>query len=80
MTGGPGGAITFNGHDMLGSVTARFFFQGELTPDHPYHYTGKTMDPTTRISDYGFRNYAPELVRFDALGATAPQFPFRTGR
>ena len=84
MTGGPEAETTFYGHDILGSVTARFsdrgqrvddleyrafgeLRQGAITPENPYGYTGKPMDPTTGIYDYGFRDYAPELARFTTV-------------
>lgn len=47
-------------------------YPGEFTTDHPYGFTGKAMDPTTGIYDYGSRHYAPERGRFPAVSATAP--------
>ena len=42
------------GADLLGSTTRT----------QPYGYTGKPRDAVTGYSDYGFRDYAPELARF----------------
>jgi len=55
-----------------GAADDRKRYPGEFTTGHRDGYSGKAMDLTTSIYDYGFRDYAPELARFIVMRVTAP--------
>ncbi|MBQ0167323.1 MAG: LysM peptidoglycan-binding domain-containing protein [Treponema sp.] len=64
-TGNNGSVIGYADYDVFGNPYER---AGTLAGDDlMYAYTCKTWDAVTGLSNYGFRDYAPQLARFTTV-------------
>ena len=56
-------------YDAFGSLV-----QGSLSGSTDFGYLGKQSDPTSRLYNYGYRDYKPEVARFTTVD------PIRDGK
>ncbi len=61
-TGSNGSVKKNNSYDAFGSL-----IQGNLTDTTDYGYLGKQHDPSTKLYNYGYRDYAPNTARFTTV-------------